>query len=123
MIQLDGTQHTYKCPFQVVLLDFGFACLGNAAQKMLLNLGDVIPEIDPCPKEGRDLYHIVNRLLEPPQFADRLSSTVRDTLLLWMRPYGPSQHGGSHVKTALPDFSISALNPRAVLAWALSQIN
>jgi len=43
------------CPFQVVLLDFGFACLGS-----FVSLGDgVLPPMDPCPKEGRDLFQLL----------------------------------------------------------------
>ncbi len=123
VIQIDGTKYTYACPFQIVLLDFGFACLGTASRKMLLNLGNVIPDIDTCPKEGRDLYHTVNRLLEQPEVAEKVSTPVRDTLLEWLKPVGPSQQSGSHVKTAPPDFSLPALNPRKVLLWCLSQIN
>lgn len=115
-----GKPITYSAPFQVVILDFGFACLGTAERKNVLNLGNAIPDIDPCPKEGRDLYHIVNRLLEPPSFADTLSPAVRKTLLSWMDPVGPSQHSGSHVKTAPPKFSLVALSPAKVLAWCLA---
>jgi serine/threonine protein kinase len=115
-----GKTTLYSCPFQVVLLDFGFACLGTAERQTLLNLGNAIPDIDPCPKEGRDLYHILNRLLEPPYFADMLSPVLRKTLLSWMEPVGPSHHSGSHVKTSLPKFALPALSPAAVLAWCLA---
>lgn len=119
----DGAPFQYTCPFQVVLLDFGFACLGTDARQMVLNLGNVIPDIDPCPKEGRDLYHIVNRLLEPPEFATAISPSVRQTLLSWMEPTGPSLQRSSHVLTAPKGFGLSRLRPAAVLAWALGQLH
>lgn len=112
----------YTCPFQVVLLDFGFACIGTSRRAMTVNLGNVIPDIDSCPKEGRDLYHILNRLLEPPQFSESLSPETRATLLGWFTPIGPSQPRRTHVLTSLPSFSLPALHPRLVLRWALSHI-
>ena len=118
--RIHGIQYT--CPFQVVLLDFGFACLGTPDRNMTVNLGNAIPDIDSCPKEGRDIYHILNRLLEPPQFAEALCPTVRTTLLDWMAPVGPSQSRRSHVLTSLPSFSLPALSPHSVVSWTLSQL-
>jgi len=38
-------------------VDFGFSCIGNReTQKSDLAIGDVYGVLDPCPKEGRDLY-------------------------------------------------------------------
>lgn len=113
----------YTAPFQVVLLDFGFACIGDENRKTVLNLGRVIPDLDACPKEGRDLYHILNRLLDPPEFGAALSEEVRSTILGWMEPIGPSFHRRSLVLTAPPDFSMPALSARAVLAWTLGRLH
>jgi serine/threonine protein kinase len=118
----DISSHRYTCPFQVVLLDFGFACIGSPSGRMAINLGNVIPDIDSCPKEGRDLYHILNRLLEPPRFAESLSAPIRETLIEWLGVAGLSQPRRTHVLTSLPSFSMPTLNPRRVLEWALLQI-
>jgi serine/threonine protein kinase len=121
-ILINGKETTYRCPFQVVILDFGFACLGTDRRLQVLNLGQTIPDIDPCPKEGRDLYHIVNRLLDPPKFSDTLHPAIRDALLQRLQPTGPSYHALSHVLTSIPTFSLPSLKPRAILAWALTQV-
>ncbi len=121
-IVMNGKTVPYRCPFQVVILDFGFACLGTENRRQVLNLGKTIPDIDPCPKEGRDLYHVVNRLLEPPEFAEALHPTIRDALLQRLQPTGQSFHRRTQVLTSMPNFSLTSLKPREVLTWALSQV-
>ncbi len=113
---------TYSAPFQVVLLDFGFACIGNLANAMQLNLGGVIPDLDACPKEGRDLYHILNRILEPPGFKDALGPELQTAILERMEPVGPSHQRRSHVLTSMPGFKLTELAPAAVLEWALKRL-
>lgn len=115
LYRLGEITHTF--PFQVILLDFGFACMGDATNRTQLNLGGVIPDLDSCPKEGRDLYHIVNRLLEPPGFSEALSGGIRHQLLERMSPVGPSQQRRSHVLTSLPGFSLPSLAPAAIRDW------
>jgi serine/threonine protein kinase len=109
----------YSAPFQVVLLDFGFACIGDRANTMQLNLGGVIPDLDACPKEGRDLYHILNRILEPPGFTEALGPELQATILERMGTVGPSHQRRSHVLTSMPGFKLAELAPAAVLEWAL----
>jgi serine/threonine protein kinase len=110
---------TYTAPIRVVLLDFGFACLGTAEQTTVLNLGNVIPDVDPCPKEGRDLYHILNRMLEPPAARQALSSSALELFERWMAPYGRSRHSETHILTSYPHFAIPSLHPTNFLRWFL----
>jgi serine/threonine protein kinase len=109
----------YSAPFQVVLLDFGFACIGNTTNTMQLNLGGVIPDLDACPKEGRDLYHILNRILEPLGFTEVLGPELHSAILEKMKPVGPSYQRRSHVLTSMPGFGLPELVPAAILDWAL----
>ncbi len=51
--------HSLTFPFQIVLVDFGFACI----QRLLdLREGDGLPPIDPCPKIGRDIFQVLASL-------------------------------------------------------------
>ena len=71
---------TLECPFQVILLDFGFACLGS-----LVNLGDgVLPPMDPCPKEGRDLFQLLVSLMHLKFFTKHLSQNTKDKITKWL---------------------------------------
>lgn len=68
-------------PFQVVLLDFGFACIGGADGNAVINLSDgVLPKIDPCPKEGRDLFQLLISLISIPDVRAKLSAPFQDQL-------------------------------------------
>lgn len=41
----------------ITLIDFGFACLGSPiTHRSYLSLSTVYPKMDPCPKEGRDMF-------------------------------------------------------------------
>lgn len=63
-----------ESPFQVVLLDFGFACLGGEDGNSVVSLSDgIIPKIDPCPKEGRDILHFVVTFWSIPMIRERMS--------------------------------------------------
>ena len=72
-------------PFQVVLLDFGFACLGGTDGNATVSLGaGIIPKMDPCPKEGRDLFQLVASMWSIPVIRARASreiQAVMDSLL------------------------------------------
>jgi serine/threonine protein kinase len=56
----DGSRWQLESPFQVVILDFGFACIGGVDGRAIVNLSDgILPRIDPCPKEGRDMFQLL----------------------------------------------------------------
>lgn len=56
----DGSRWQLEAPFQVVILDFGFACIGGVDGRAIVNLSDgILPRIDPCPKEGRDMFQLL----------------------------------------------------------------
>jgi serine/threonine protein kinase len=79
--------YTLNCPFQVHILDFGFACLGHGhgdASSTFVNLGDgVLPSIDPCPKEGRDLFQFLLSLLCVKTIRTVLSSSCMKSVESW----------------------------------------
>ncbi len=83
---LNGYKYTMKAPFQVVILDFGFACLGNKRGSSAINLGEAkLPQSDPCPKEGRDLFHFLTSFWSIPSIRESMKKETQievDSLLM-----------------------------------------
>jgi len=51
----EGKRKEIIFPFRIIIIDFGFACLG----KYLDIKCDGLPPIDLCPKEGRDIFQVI----------------------------------------------------------------
>ncbi len=80
-IEAYGKRYDFVSPFQVCIVDFGFACLGDVTEDgiktSLLNAGKhVLPDLDPCPKEGRDLFHLLVSLYGIPQLREKFSQQM-----------------------------------------------
>jgi serine/threonine protein kinase len=126
-LSLFEKQWHLDCNFQVVVLDFGFACLGSEVTrgKPWVTLGDgVLPPMDPCPKEGRDMFHILISLLGLPVFRDRISSRLQKQIDIWLsdgkKAYGPmarrwSTENWSYLVSSQPSFSIPSCCPLRIL--------
>jgi len=109
-----------ECPFQVILLDFGFACIGS-----LINLGDgVLPPMDPCPKEGRDLFQLLVSLLNLQSFMKYLAPSTKERITRWLsvgsKSYAPiaekwSPEAWMYLVTSQRDFVASKCNPLNLL--------
>lgn len=73
-----GQKYDIYSPFQVCIVDFGFACLGQETSEgslTILNAGkNVLPDLDPCPKDGRDLFHLLVSLYGIPQVYEKFST-------------------------------------------------
>lgn len=133
-IPLFDTVWTLESPFTVVVLDFGFACLGSEALrgKPWVNLGDgVLPPMDPCPKEGRDLFHLLVSLFGVSSFRDRISKRLHDKLDGWLavgkKSYGPmarrwSTENWSYLVSSQPTFAIPACCPHKILQEILPDL-
>jgi serine/threonine protein kinase len=113
-----------EAPFQVVVLDFGFACLGNGEGSTMVNLGDVIPDIDPCPKDGRDLYQCIMSLWSVEEVRSRLSESMQAEVRSWIEGVkggsariaeSSSSLEWSYMLTSHPKFSHSLLRPERLL--------
>jgi serine/threonine protein kinase len=54
---------TVHFPFRIVFIDFGFTCVHNLFDMKHLKTGiimrDNLPNLDPCPKEGNDIFQIL----------------------------------------------------------------
>jgi serine/threonine protein kinase len=55
-IQWKEKRKSVVFPFRIVFLDFGYACQGEQED---MKKNSKLPPIDPCPKLGRDFYHVL----------------------------------------------------------------
>ena len=113
-VRVGSTIWRVAAPFQVVILDFGFACIGDGYGKAVVNLGDVIPDMDPCPKDGRDLYQCIMSLKSINEVRGRLSPAMQDTLKTWVGPRDSLPH--AYLVTAHPRFKVKTLCPLNLLS-------
>lgn len=120
-------QWSLHAPFTVVILDFGFACLGSKEMRgnPVVNLGDgILPPMDPCPKEGRDLFQLLTSFLRVPQFTQQISpQTIKrldDWLSIGSKSYGPmarrwSTENWTYLVASQRDFAIPSCCPQIIL--------
>ena len=103
--------------FQVVLLDFGFACIGDNFRKTIVNLGDnVFTPIDPCPKSGRDMYQFLISCFEN-RIQDHLFKDFTEFIIKQMKPYTIIPSALSYITTYDPKFELNNLKPGELLRW------
>jgi serine/threonine protein kinase len=133
-VKLADTVWTLQSPFTVVVLDFGFACLGSEVVKgkPLVNLGDgVLPPMDPCPKEGRDIFHLLISLLGLPIFREKVSQRVHEKIDGWLsvgkKTYGSmarkwSSGHWSYLVSSQPNFAITTCCPLSILQDLLPEL-
>ena len=124
-VDLSGVSYHVKAPFRVVILDFGFACIGNESGVTSINIGSsVFPMTDPCPKEGRDLFHLVTSFWSIPSVHERMSAETCAEVDGWLtkekRDYSKlAQKFKSpewvYVVTSQPEFTYPKLAPLAIL--------
>ena len=80
-LTVGGVAWRIRAPFQVVILDFGFACIGNGRGNAIVSLSDgILPKIDPCPKEGRDLFQLITSMWSIPSIRARASTDVKEAM-------------------------------------------
>jgi serine/threonine protein kinase len=133
-IKLKDSTWFLQSPFTVVVLDFGFACLGSEVLrgKPFVNLGDgVLPPMDPCPKEGRDMFHLLVSLLGVPIFREKISPSLHGKVDAWLtigkKSYAPmarrwSTENWSYLVSSEPSFSIPKCCPLAILYDILPEL-
>jgi len=107
-----------KFKFQVVLLDFGFACLGDLKGRSIVNLGSgVFSSLDSCPKSGRDIYQFLNSCLEVHEIRDKISEGLLTKITNWMKPYKIMPATLSYLITYQAEFANMKLQPAEILRW------
>jgi serine/threonine protein kinase len=126
---------TLQSPFTVVILDFGFACLGSKEirGKPIVNLGDgILPPMDPCPKEGRDLFQLLTSILRYETLIKKLSPHVLKKIDEWLsigqKSYGPmarrwSTENWTYLVASQRDFAIPSCCPLNILQSILTDLH
>lgn len=85
VLTINDKIYTVKSNFRVMIVDFGFGCVGFETQGYsILNAGSVLPSIDPCPKEGRDIFHILTSLYSFNIFRDNLNPALQKLIDRWL---------------------------------------
>jgi serine/threonine protein kinase len=133
-VEIHGQKWSLTSPFTVIVLDFGFACLGSELLrgKPWVNLGDgVLPPMDPCPKEGRDMFHLLISFLGLPIFREKVSQHVHDVIDKWLsigkKSYGTmarrwSTENWSYLVSSQPTFAIPSCCPISILQDLLPEL-
>lgn len=126
-IPVKDKRWSLTAPFTVVLLDFGFACLGSKELrgKPVVNLGDgILPPMDPCPKEGRDLFQLLTSFLRYEQVTKQISNQLHNQIDSWLsigsKSYGPlarrwSTENWTYLVASQRDFAVPSCCPLNIL--------
>jgi serine/threonine protein kinase len=124
-IQMENKIYHLSCGFQVVLLDFGFACLGSKKRMSKINIAEnALSPFDPCPKFGRDMFHLLTSLWSIPSIRDKMTESTRKEIDSWLvyesidysklvRKYNHTDW--VYVLTGMPGFSYLALDSLSLL--------
>ena len=125
-LMLGGHPWILKSPFQVVILDFGFACIGD-----LIHLGDVLPPMDPCPKDGRDIFHLLVSILGLSSVQTNFSPSLLQQIDKWMAVGSKSYadmarrwptENWVHLVTSERSFTIDSCKPEKILKSLLPEL-
>ena len=69
--------------YSITFIDFGFSCLGSTKTHISdLSLSSVYSQIDPCPKEGRDMYLFLSFLYI--EYYTKLSDEILLLIEQWL---------------------------------------
>lgn len=116
--RVDSQLYEVSAPFQVVLLDFGYACLGSAEEKRaIVNLGDgVFPLLDPCPKEGRDMFQLLHSFWSVQPLRSRLPTAMQAEMGGFLVPPAAApSFTWTYAVVAAAEFKIPCLTPARLL--------
>jgi hypothetical protein len=83
-IKLGGLQWSISSAHQAILIDFGFTCMGNTERTLLVQAGQFLPEIDFCPKQGRDLFLLFSSVWNVAVFRESLTEKGQQLFQKWL---------------------------------------
>jgi serine/threonine protein kinase len=84
-VQLDKIRWSLYSKNQAILIDFGFTCIGDRSGAILASAGEYLPEIDFCPKKGRDLFLFLASVWNVEAFRSSLTDPVKQLFYTWLR--------------------------------------
>ena len=83
-VDLETTSWTIHSDHQAILIDFGFACIGEQDGKVIISAGEYLPNIDFCPKQGRDLFLFFASLWSIKLFRTSVTDSVKQLFYKWL---------------------------------------
>jgi len=114
-----------KSRFTVLIVDFGFACLGESTGLSAVDASvGTLPPLDPCPKEGRDLFHLIVSLYGVEQIRNHFSPSTIALFEEWMVVNGKATHGlarryshsdWTYLMTSEKTFTHTSCTPESIL--------
>ncbi len=116
----------FDSPFTVVLVDFGFACMGDVLTGLTaIDAGEgAFPPLDPCPKEGRDIFQLIASLYSVDSIRNKLSPSMVQQFHTWLELEKTDCQGVvkkwsytelMYLLTSLKSFKHASCTPRAIL--------
>lgn len=123
---------TITSPFTVCIVDFGFACLGDSDEGGLtaIDAGQgTLPPLDPCPKDGRDLYHLIVSIYAIDSIRNRFTYDIDTLFKTWMEVQGKPTDGlvrrwshseWTYLFTSRKDFNHPSCTPKAIIEKIMS---
>ena len=111
-------------PFSVHIVDFGFACMGNSGITQVDASDGTLPPLDPCPKEGRDLFHLIVSFYGISQVRTQLTQPLDTLFSTWLTVSDKSCAGMAekwrssewlYLITSQKKFSNPSCRPEAIL--------
>ena len=112
---------------QAILIDFGFACMGQSDGKHIVSAGEFLPELDFCPKEGRDCFLFLASLWNVEQFRKSmtpvmaqlfykwLQTTAETKWSNWLQTYTPTNMESMYLLTSASHFKSFSCSPLNLL--------
>jgi len=88
-VDLETTSWTIHSDHQAILIDFGFACIGEQDGKVIISAGEYLPNIDFCPKQGRDLFLFFASLWSIKLFRTSVTDSVKQLFYKWLHDKTP----------------------------------
>jgi serine/threonine protein kinase len=124
-LDISGVSFHIQAPFRVFILDFGFACIGNGHGISQVNIAPgIFSSTDPCPKEGRDIFHLLTSFWSIPTIREKMSASTQAEVDDWLTKDNKNfsrlarkfkQTEWVYVVTSNPEFSYPKLSPMSIL--------
>ena len=107
-----------------IMVDFGFSCLGPGKIPWIQAGDGILPPLDPCPKEGRDLFHLIVSLYSVQQISIQFTPQLEKLFEEWMTVDGRATHPMAkkwassewiYLLTSTKEFVHPACSPSSIL--------
>jgi serine/threonine protein kinase len=102
-VDINGHKWSLHASTRAILIDFGFACIGHPSGSSIVSAGEHLPEIDFCPKLGRDMFILLINLWNVEDFRESVTDATRDLFRRWLQ--GPVTNWADWLMSAVEEAS------------------